>query len=181
MKFTDINSLAKYTISYYLEYTQKPKIYSIEINQKWTGNAACFVSVYVGNDLRGCIGNYRTFEPLYLNIINNAVSAITQDFRFSPISLLDIPKLKVEVTVLSDPKAYHPTDNNRLIIYLKDNQPGLILEGNEHKALFLPQVWEQLPEPENFLSELCLKANLNADYWKTNPAKYWVFYKRTDL
>ena len=181
MKFTDINSLARYTVSYYLEHARKPEIKINQVNANWTGNAACFVSVYVENYLRGCIGNYRAFEPLYQNIINNAISAITQDFRFSPVSLLDIPKLKVEVTVLSDPEVYEPPDVNGLIIYLNKYKPGLILEGKGHKALFLPQVWEQLPDPEKFLSELCLKADLNADYWKTSPTKYWIFHKRSDI
>jgi len=175
MTYKTKEELAKYVIHYYLEENEVPEIKAGDVAENLHQKAACFVTVYIYRKLRGCIGNYEAFEPLYKNIIRNAISAITSDYRFSPITKEEIPNLTVEVSVLSPMGKYKPKDSQELLKYLTKNKPGLLLDKDGRKAIFLPQVWEDLPKAQDFLSNLCLKAGLNPDDWQDAKMRFWVF------
>jgi AmmeMemoRadiSam system protein A len=136
--------------------------------------AACFVTVYVRGALRGCIGTVVTREPLYRSIIRNAIEASSQDFRFIPITKNDLSDLSVEVSVLSPLRPYAFTTKENFLTYLYKEKPGLMLEKNGKTALFLPQVWKELLSPEDFLTQLSLKAGLGPNDWMENT-NYRVF------
>ena len=76
--------------------------------------------------------------------------------------------MEIEVSILSEPKPLEYEDGKDLIAKLRVNIDGVILRKGYHSATFLPQVWEQLPKPEDFLSHLCRKAGLAADAWRTS-------------
>lgn len=175
MTYKTKEELAKYVIHYYLEENEVPEIKAGDVAENLHQKAACFVTVYIDRKLRGCIGNYEAFEPLYKNIIRNAISAITSDYRFSPITKEEIPNLSVEISVLSQMEKYRPKDSGELLKYLEDVKPGLLLEASGRKALFLPQVWEDLPKAQDFLSNLCFKAGLSSNAWQESGMRFWVF------
>ncbi len=177
MTYKTKEELAKYVIHYYLEKNEVPQIKAGEVAENLHQRAASFVTVYIDRKLRGCIGNYEAFEPLYKNIIRNAISAITSDYRFEPIVKNEISHLTVEVSVLSPVEKYQPKDSQDLLKYLTKNKPGLLLEKDGRKALFLPQVWEDLPKAQDFLSNLSLKAGLSSDAWQERKMRFWVFHK----
>jgi uncharacterized protein len=179
MKFTHVNKLAEYVISEYLNNGKKPEINSKDIDVKFTVNAASFVTVYVRGQLRGCIGNVEANGPLYKSVVDNAVSAVSEDYRFVPLTISDLPDLTVEVTILSSLHELKPKTNTELLNYLKLNKPGLMLIKGNKRAVFLPQVWEQLPNPIIFLEELCQKAELDIDAWK-NEMKFQIFTKLSE-
>jgi AmmeMemoRadiSam system protein A len=176
MKFTNKEELAKYTIEYFLDHREKPNMSEEDVDENLKRDAACFVTVYVDGQLRGCIGNAIAIGPLYISIIDNAISAITEDYRFFPITKAEFSKLTTEVTILTPLTEYKPQSSAELLQFLEKEKPGMVIEKNFHRALFLPQVWEQLPKPEDFLSHLCLKAYLPLDEWK-RKLKYWTFRK----
>lgn len=149
----------------------------LEIKPKKTVGA-CFVTLYINNKLRGCIGTPEAFEPLEKNIIRNAIEAATADWRFEPLSLAELPRLKIEVSVLTPLKPYLPKSPKSLLAYLAKNRPGLVIEHSSRRALFLPQVWKELPEPQDFLSHLCLKASLPPTAWQEKTSKFFVFTSR---
>jgi len=176
MKFKNSAELAKYAIKYFLDTNSFPLLEKKDVPKKLIDNKACFVTVYVKGDLRGCIGNYIPEKPLYLGIIDNAVRASRLDPRFHSITKNDISDLEVQVTVLSPLKKYIFKNEIDLIKFLSKEKPGVMIKKGFERALFLPQVWEKLPEPQVFLSELCIKGGLNPDDWKKD-ANFWIFYE----
>lgn len=137
---------------------------------------AAFVTIYVDTKLRGCIGSIEANEALYLNIRRNAINAVTRDFRFLPINKDEIrtSKLRVEVSVLSPLKRFKPKTSRQLLIFLKQYKPGLVIKKNGKQAVFLPQVWQQIVKELDFLKELCRKAGLSDDAWKSEM-EFYVF------
>lgn len=166
--------LALSVIKHYLETGRKLAVKEKDVDRKLKQKAACFVTVYVKGDLRGCIGNAAVVGLLYKSIIHNAVEAITHDYRFTPVTKTDLPNLAVEISVLTPLKLYKPKNNQELLRYLEQNKPGLVLEKFGRRVLFLPQVWEKVKTPAKFLNHLCLKAGLTPDDWNNN-ARFWVF------
>jgi AmmeMemoRadiSam system protein A len=132
---------------------------------------AVFVTLTKGKEerLRGCIGSLEAWRPLYRDVIANAQAAALKDNRFPPLRKEELPQIKVEVSLLSKPQPLHYTDTEDLKQKIKPGIDGVILRYNNHRATYLPQVWEQLPEFETFFSSLCKKARLPADCLKLHP------------
>ena len=142
-----------------------PKINLDSILPKLKQNFACFVTLQMNNSLRGCIGSLNASRPLYQDVIANAIYAAFSDPRFKPITAEDINNIQLEISVLSEPKRLKYKSREDLLKKLKSNY-GIILEKNSHTATFLPQVWHQLKEKEDFMSHLCIKAGLQPDEWE---------------
>lgn len=178
MKFINKEKLAKYSIEYYLHNNKIPDIKDTEVAKDLLNKGACFTTIYVDNKLRGCIGDCEAYEPLYKNIIRNSIHAATIDYRFEPVTLSDLPNLRVSISVLTIPQIYKPENKEELIKFLKKVKPGLIIEKGGNRALFLPQVWEELSQPQDFLMHLCLKAGLDPNDWQKKEMNFRIF--RTD-
>jgi len=125
-----------------------------------------FVTLNIHGQLRGCIGSLIGQTPLVKGVADNAINAAFHDPRFSPLSEQEYNNIHVEVSVLTDPQPLEYTDTNDLINKLKPKVHGVILRKGYSSATFLPQVWDQLPTHDVFLSHLCLKAGLPGDTWK---------------
>ena len=118
-----------------------------------------------GGALRGCIGSLEARRPLREDVEANAVSAALHDPRFAPLSARELDDTVVEVSVLSAPAALPAADEAELLARLRPGVDGVVLSACGRRATFLPQVWEQLPDPADFLARLRRKAGLPADYW----------------
>lgn len=125
-------------------------------------NGAVFVTINTepNEQLRGCIGSLQAYRPLYKDIISNAQSAALRDPRFMPLTLKELKDIKIEVSILSEPKILKYNDVKDLKSKVTPFQDGIVLKHNGKHATYLPQVWEQLPKFDDFFSSLCLKANL---------------------
>lgn len=134
---------------------------------------AVFVTLTKKQILRGCIGSLAAVESLAASVRRNAVNAAFHDPRFPPLSLQELAKVQIEISVLSPPQALPCNDANDLLQQLQPGVDGLILDGpGGSRATFLPQVWKQLPQPADFLAALCHKAGLSADAWKKSGISY---------
>lgn len=169
------HTLARWAITTYLTTHQLPLINTQKLPPRLSQKGACFVSVYVNGRLRGCIGTAQAFEPLCQNIVRNAVVAVSSDWRFPPLALADLAHLKIEVSVLTPLKLCRPKSLSNLLSYLEKNRPGLVLISAGRQALFLPQVWQQLPQPQDFLTHLCLKAGLSPNTWQDKTTRFSIF------
>jgi AmmeMemoRadiSam system protein A len=129
-------------------------------------DGACFVTLTKRGDLRGCIGSLEARRPLALDVQENAVSAAMRDPRFPPVRPGELDDLHVEVSVLSKPQPLSCDSADDLIAKLRPNVDGVVIERGWNRATFLPQVWEKLPDPHQFLQHLCLKAYLPADAYR---------------
>ena len=125
-----------------------------------------FVSLHKRGKLRGCIGNIEPVKTLGTGIKENAVCAAFKDSRFSPLTLDELAGVDIEISILTPPEKMNYTDARDLILNLIPHTHGVIIKKNHHKATFLPQVWDQLPDPQDFLTHLCIKAGLAADEWE---------------
>ncbi len=125
---------------------------------------ASFVTLTTSSDmLRGCIGSIIPHQKLYEDIISNAKSAAIHDPRFPSLSQEEFEHIKVEVSILSKPRAIEYSSSEDLKSKVKPTIDGIVLKYGAHQATFLPQVWEQLPSFELFFSHLCQKAGMEAD------------------
>lgn len=134
-------------------------------------NGAAFVTINTKSNgqLRGCIGSLHAHRPLYEDIIHNARAAALSDPRFLPLSAEELDQVKLEVSILSEPQILNYTDIEDLKSKIVPFQDGVVLKLDSRQATYLPQVWEQLPQFDDFFSNLCLKANLGIDCLSQHP------------
>ncbi|MDK9295683.1 AmmeMemoRadiSam system protein A [Propionibacterium freudenreichii] len=144
---------------------------------KWLARpGASFVTLTLYGRLRGCIGTLEAYRPLGQDVRDNAVLAAFHDRRFTPLRVAEYPGLHVEVSVLSAPEPMEVTSEADAIRQLRPGVDGVVLTEGSHRATYLPQVWDQLPDPHEFLSTLREKAGLAPDRWgpDTRLARYAV-------
>ena len=126
---------------------------------------ACFVTLKREGKLRGCIGSTEPYRPLVLDVAENAFSSAFKDSRFKPLTEQELQGLTLSISVLSDSHPMSFTDEADLLAQLCPGADGLIIEDQGQRALFLPSVWELLPEPGKFIANLKAKAGMAADHW----------------
>lgn len=130
--------------------------------------AATFVTLTQGGNLRGCIGSLEAWRPLLRDVQENAIAAAFRDPRFLPLAADELDHTRVEVSLLTPPAALTFTSEADALAQLRPNIDGLIFSAGTHRSTFLPQVWEQLPDPVDFLVHLKQKAGLPASYWNSD-------------
>ena len=126
---------------------------------------ASFVTLMQRGELRGCIGSLEAWRPLLQDVQENARNAAFRDPRFNPLSVEELPLTRVEVSLLTPPQAMSFTGEADALAQLRPNVDGVIFSAGGRRSTFLPQVWEQLPEPAAFMARLKQKAGLPAGYW----------------
>jgi AmmeMemoRadiSam system protein A len=126
---------------------------------------ATFVTLTQDGQLRGCIGSLEAHRPLAEDLEHNARAAAFEDPRFPPLLENELDRTRVEVSILSRPQPMAFRDEADALSQLRPGVDGVILEAGWHRATFLPQVWEQLPTPREFMAHLKRKAGLAPDYW----------------
>lgn len=132
---------------------------------------ACFVTLTKDGQLRGCIGHLKAQMPLYQAVLENARAAAVQDYRFEPVRPSELEDLRIEVSVLTPARPLQYRTPEELLQRLRPGVDGVILEIGSFTATFLPQVWEKLPDKEQFLDQLCLKAGAwPGDWRRLSPA-----------
>ena len=134
-----------------------------------------FVTLKIHNQLRGCIGNLDASDPIIEGVKRNAINAAFNDFRFSPLTAKEFENVEIEISILSEPKPLEYKDRKDLINKLRPDVDGVIIRKGQASATFLPQVWEQLKRPEDFLSHLCTKAGLPSDTWKSSKLEVLTY------
>ena len=115
--------------------------------------------------MRGCIGTLEAWRPLLEDVRENACNAAFRDPRFTPMIAAEVPVTRVEVSLLTAPEAFNFSDEADALARLRPHVDGVIFTAGHHRATFLPQVWEQLPEPAAFMGHLKQKAGLPTGYW----------------
>jgi hypothetical protein len=126
---------------------------------------ATFVTLTRDGQLRGCIGSLEAHRPLEQDVRANAIAAAFRDPRFAALTVAELPRTRVEVSLLTVPTPISFSSEADALRQLRPNIDGVILTAGNHRGTFLPQVWEQLPEPRQFLANLKQKAGLPANWW----------------
>ncbi len=131
---------------------------------------ASFVTLKLNGELRGCIGSVYPTKPLILDIIDNAKNAAFQDPRFEPLTIEELEGLEISVSILSAIERIDFKDERDLLS--KIHPHGVILVERDKRAVYLPVVWEQLPDKEIFLNSLKEKAGLPPNYFSRTIEAY---------
>ncbi|MEK7245167.1 MAG: AmmeMemoRadiSam system protein A, partial [Pseudomonadota bacterium] len=128
-------------------------------------DGAAFVTLKRNGHLRGCIGSAEAHRPLAADVAENAYRSACHDPRFPRLTQAECDGLDLSVSVLTSPEPIDFRDQADLLAQLRPGTDGLIIADGRARALYLPSVWEQLPEAKNFLAQLKLKAGMAADHW----------------
>lgn len=131
---------------------------------------AVFVTLSSDGRLRGCIGSIEPHRSLREDVVRNACAAAFHDPRFPPLPAQEVPHVRIEVSLLSDTEPIPFGSRRELLGRVRPGVDGVVLAWHGHRATFLPQVWEQLPEPEDFLEHLLHKAGLPVFFWEPDLA-----------
>jgi AmmeMemoRadiSam system protein B/AmmeMemoRadiSam system protein A len=134
-----------------------------------------FVTLKTRGKLRGCIGNLTSSETVLNSVRRNALNAAFHDPRFAALTIEELHGTDIEVSILSEPQPLTYLNGPDLIGKLRPHIDGVIIRKGHASATFLPQVWEQLPEPESFLRHLCLKAGLSSDAWQDDQLEVLTY------
>ena len=129
---------------------------------------ATFVTLTQRGDLRGCIGSLLAHRPLLEDVRRNACNAAFSDPRFPPLGAHELAGTRVEVSLLTPPEPLQFQDEADARAQLRPHVDGVIFSARGQRSTFLPQVWEQLPEPRQFIEHLRIKAGLPLDAWPSD-------------
>ncbi|ABZ75523.1 AMMECR1 domain protein [Shewanella halifaxensis HAW-EB4] len=128
----------------------------------------CFVTLTLDGELKGCIGHIESDRPITELLPALATSSAFNDRRFPPLVESQLNSLRIELSLLSEMQGVEVNEQAELQRYLKGNSLGLVLSEGDRRAVFLPQVWQQLPEPKEFIEALKAKGGWDRDYWSSN-------------
>lgn len=125
-------------------------------------SAACFVTLHIAGQLRGCIGSLQAHRALIDDINHNAYAAAFRDPRFAPLKQEEASRLDIEFSVLTAPVAIPNCETKQALLeQLQPNMDGLIISDGARRATFLPSVWAQLPDKTEFVNHLMRKAGIS--------------------
>ncbi len=138
-------------------------------------NGATFVTLTREGELRGCIGTLEAQTSLAEDVREHAIAAALQDFRFPPVQATELPDINIEISRLTKPQDLDYETPGDLLAHIRPQIDGVIISDGWHRATFLPQVWDKIPEPETFLSHLCLKMGVSPDLWRSKKLRVQVY------
>ena len=152
-------SVAKHSILFRLEHGRKPNVKGLGFQ------GAAFVTLMEKGELRGCIGTLEACRDLAEDVSENAINAAFGDPRFGAVSKKEVNELSIEVSVLTPKEKFNGTEKE-FVDYISKERCGVIIERGWNRATFLPDVWQMLPNVNEFLTELSYKAGLGSEGWR---------------
>lgn len=158
-------TLARQAIAHGLDHGHALPVRVEDHPAEWQAERACFVTLNKQGNLRGCIGNLQAIQPLVRDVAENAWNAAFRDPRFPPLMHSEFELLEIHIAILGVPESMAVETERELLDTLRPGEDGLIIEALGRRATFLPSVWSQLPEPEDFLMHLKHKAGLPTRGW----------------
>jgi uncharacterized protein len=168
--------LARATIEKVTNGETWPDIHLADISQNLREKGAAFVTLTESGELRGCIGALEPYQPLAEDVREHAAAAALEDFRFPPVNAQEVPNLKIEISRLTMPVALNYDEPEKLAVLLTPGVDGVILRDGFRRATFLPQVWESLKEPEEFLAHLCQKMGASSNLWRQKMLQVSIYH-----
>jgi AmmeMemoRadiSam system protein A len=169
-------NLARQTLYWYLRDGTIPEPDETVLTEGLQQMRGCFVTLYKRDfGLRGCTGTFVMDRMLYKNIINTTITSATQDRRFLIVKYDELKDIKIEISVLTEPKELLFSSPKDLLAKLRPGIDGVYLITRYGRSTFIPQVWEDLPDRKDFLSALCQKHGAPRDTWQKDYKNITVF------
>jgi AmmeMemoRadiSam system protein A len=167
--------LAREALEYGVKGEELPPLDLSVLPPRLREEGASFVTLTEGGQLRGCIGALEPYQSLAQDVRQHAVAAALEDPRFSPVEAREIDRINIEVSRLTRPVPLHYKDANDLLSKLHPYVDGVILRDAFRRATFLPQVWEKISDPAEFLDNLCYKLGANPNLWRKKHLEVFVY------
>lgn len=168
-------SLARQSIKNYLNNLPLPELNLRDLSPNLREQGASFVTLTYKGYLRGCVGALEAYQSLAEDVREHAIAAAFQDYRFPPLQSQEIHDIKIEISYLTQPSPLIYDNPNELLEIIRPNIDGVVIRDGMRRATFLPQVWEKLPDPSEFLDQLCLKMGVPADFWHRKKLKVLTY------
>lgn len=164
--------VARASITHGLERGRALPVNASEFAAELRESAATFVTLKIESNLRGCVGSLHAWRALVHDVSENAYRAAFADTRFKPLTRAEWPRVEVTLSILTVPELLPCGSEAELVRILRPGSDGVILADGDHRGLFLPIVWEQVPDPTDFVRQLKRKAGLAADHWAASTQAY---------
>ncbi|MGD9164848.1 MAG: AmmeMemoRadiSam system protein A [Chromatiales bacterium] len=164
--------IARRSIRYGLDKGSPLPIGSEDFDAPLRAVRASFVTLNHSGMLRGCIGHLEATLPLVEDVAENAFSAAFRDPRFPALTDAEYAGLELHISVLTPAEPLACDSERDLLRQMRPYRDGLILSEGLRRGTFLPSVWEQLPDPRDFLLHLKRKAGLPDEYWSPSLQVY---------
>jgi hypothetical protein len=168
--------LARKTLTIVTAGGSVPEVAEKDVPPKLAVKQACFVTLTKDGALRGCIGHLTAMEPLHQAVAENARNAALRDPRFPPVKPDEVEKIKIEISVLTEPQPLAFSSPDDLLSKLHPNEDGVLLHIGPRTATFLPQVWAQVPDKVKFLEHLSQKAGCEPSAWRGKDVSVEVYH-----
>jgi AmmeMemoRadiSam system protein A len=169
-------AIARNSIALQLKQKTEPPLDLASLPPELQAAGACFVTLTHDGALRGCIGSLEARQSLAQDVLEHAGDAAFRDFRFPPLSETELAGLHIEISVLTAPRPLKYANAEELPSLLHPGKDGVILARGLRRATFLPQVWEKVPEPSQFLDMLCEKMGFEYDLWRREKLDVFIYH-----
>lgn len=134
-----------------------------------------FITLTLRGELRGCIGALEPYQSLAEDVREHAVAAALKDPRFPAVRKDELNGIRIEVSRLTRPVPLEYKDANELLSKIRPHVDGVILRDGYRRVTFLPQVWEKISDPAEFLSNLCYKMGVNENLWRSRHLEVFTY------
>jgi len=168
-------SLARSSIESRLHNTDLPVIIHATLSQILREEGASFVTLTIHGYLRGCVGALDPYQSLAEDVREHAIAAAFEDYRFPPLQSHEIDDIVIEISYLTRPKKLEYHSPEHLLTLLRPHIDGVVLKDGIRRSTFLPQVWEKISEPEDFLEQLCMKMGSSPDTWRRKLLEVFTY------
>ena len=167
--------IAREAMEYAVRGRSLPPLEVDSLTQRLRENGASFVTLTIHDDLRGCIGALEAYQPLAEDVREHAIAAALEDPRFPPVHESELGSIAIEVSYLTKPQEVQYSNSEDLLLKIRPHVDGIILKHGFRRATFLPQVWEKIPESEEFLRQLCYKMGERPNLWREAKLQVYVY------
>ena len=161
-----LRRMAREAMTFRVKGEALPPLDVSSLTERLRADGASFVTLTMRGELRGCVGALEAYQPLAEDVREHAVAAALEDPRFPPVSERDLRAIQLEISRLTRPHPLEYKDAAELLSKLKPRVDGVILRDDMRRATFLPQVWKKIPQPDEFMDNLCYKVGANYDLWR---------------
>jgi len=167
--------LAREAMEHAVRGKKLPPLDNNSLTPRLREDGASFVTLTINGNLRGCIGALEAHQPLAEDVREHAVAAALEDPRFRPVDETELSRIKLEVSRLTAPYPLEYSSSEELRAKLRPHVDGVILKDDYRRATFLPQVWEKIPDADDFLDHLCTKMGAKPNLWQSMKLQVYVY------
>ena len=167
--------MARQAIEHRVRGEKLPPIQKESLTSNLKEQGATFVTLTIQGQLRGCIGTLEAYQPLDDDVREHAIAAALEDPRFPPLGENELNRIQIEVSRLTRPVPLEYKDADDLLSKLRPNVDGVLIKDGFRRATFLPQVWEKLPDPSEFMDNLCYKMGAGHHHWRNKHLDVFIY------